>query len=733
MTHPASPLDHRRLVIVTGKGGTGKTTIAAALALGAAARGKRVLVAAVDPDARLAGLLSARPGPLRYQPVLARENVWITHIEPFEALGEYLGLQIGTRRLVDPVLRQRGFRQLLLASPGWRELITLGKVWHLEQMRDGARPRFDLIIVDAPATGHSLTFLDVPRVVVSAVRAGPLRHHTERVEALIEDRKRTLLLPVAIAEELPARETVELVARAKNELGVAIERVVVNAVHEPPYPDDLADLDQRLAALPGRPRARRAALHARARSVRQRTPRARGAESPLRRADRARDGSADRAASLPARRTARPRRRRAARRAALRRARVGRVTLPALERRVVVCVGCGGVGKTTVAAAIALEAARAGRRALVITIDPARRLADALGVETLGNQPEPLPRETLAALGVPPEGSLSALMLDMKSTFDDLVARFAESPAARERVLHNPIYRHVSDALAGSVEYSAMEKVYELSRSDAYDTLVVDTPPAQHALDFLDAPERLLEFLDSRLVKMLIHPAMVAGRLGARWFEWGTRRALGLIERISGIGFLQDVSEFLMAFEHMSEGFQARAKEVRSLLLGPESAFVLVASPESESVKSAQRFLARLEASNVSVAGIVANRVRAWPDDGPAPGALDPESPDTARLARALAEQGDANFPAVRAARAAIEAAARYAALVRRDATALDALREHAERRGSFFRAVPELLGDVHDLTGLQKVATALSQAPAARDEKQQAMPVSAKRGGGRG
>ena len=202
------------------------------------------------------------------------------------------------------------------------------------------------------------------------------------------------------------------------------------------------------------------------------------------------------------------------------------MTLPALERRVVVCVGCGGVGKTTVAAAIALEAARAGRRALVITIDPARRLADALGVETLGNQPEPLPRAALDALGVPAEGSLSALMLDMKRTFDDLVARFAESPAARERVLGNPIYRHVSDALAGSVEYSAMEKVYELSRSDDYDTLVVDTPPAQHALDFLDAPERLLEFLDSRLVHLLIHPAMAAGRLGFRWFEWGTRRAL---------------------------------------------------------------------------------------------------------------------------------------------------------------------------------------------------------------
>jgi anion-transporting ArsA/GET3 family ATPase len=407
------------------------------------------------------------------------------------------------------------------------------------------------------------------------------------------------------------------------------------------------------------------------------------------------------------------------------------VTIPALERRVVVCVGCGGVGKTTVAAAIALEAARAGRRALVITIDPARRLADALGVKTLGNQPEPLPRAQLTELGVPPEGELSALMLDMKRTFDDLVARFAESDAARDRVLHNPIYRHVSDALAGSVEYSAMEKVYELSRSNAYDTLVVDTPPAQHALDFLDAPERLLEFLDSRLVKILIHPAMVAGRLGTRWFEWGTRRALALIERISGIGFLSDISEFLMAFEHMSEGFRTRAREVRSLLLGPKAAFVLVASPETESVKQAQGFLARLEASNVRVAGIVANRVRAWPDDAPVP-SLDGADPEP--LARALAEQEGGDFPAERAARAAIDAAARYAALVRRDATALVALREHAERRGSFFRVVPEQHGDVSDLSGLRLVAAALAQAPDARQEGREAVAArSAERRGRRG
>ncbi len=391
------------------------------------------------------------------------------------------------------------------------------------------------------------------------------------------------------------------------------------------------------------------------------------------------------------------------------------MTLPALDRRVVVCVGCGGVGKTTVAAAIALEAARQGRRALVLTIDPARRLADALGVEALGNQPEPLPREVLGALGVPAQGALSALMLDMKRTFDDLVERFAESPEARDRVLANPIYRHVSDALAGSIEYSAMEKVYELSRSEEFDTLVVDTPPSQHALDFLDAPGRLLEFLDSRLVQIWIHPAMAAGRLGFRWFQWGTRRALALIERITGIGFLEDVSEFLLAFEHMSEGFRDRAHRVRALLLGPETAFVLVAGPESESVKQAQRFLERLQEGDVRVAGVVANRVRLWPDPD-SPPSVDATDEDLAALASALQRQEGEGFPAQRAARAAVDAASRYAGLVRRDAEALLALRGNAQQRGSFFRVVPEQRADVHDLTGLARVAAALSADAQGRD-----------------
>ncbi len=379
------------------------------------------------------------------------------------------------------------------------------------------------------------------------------------------------------------------------------------------------------------------------------------------------------------------------------------------ERRIVVCVGTGGVGKTTLAAALAVEGARRGRRCAVLTIDPARRLADALGVEALGNEPSAIPRERLDALGVPPGGSLSALMLDMKRTFDDLVARFADSEEARERILGNRIYQHVSDALAGSSEYSAMEKVYELSESDAFDLIVVDTPPSQHALDFLEAPRRLLEFLDSRLVQVLLHPAFAAGRFGVRLFQRGIERVLHVIERVSGVAFLEDISEFLLAFEGMSEGFRQRAHQVEARLIGPESAFVLAASPSREATRQALAFLDRLDRARVPLAGAVVNRVHLWPAGGPAPERVpEPERRDAAEqtLADALrTAHGDA-FPALDAARAAFAAAQGYASWVRADATSTTQLETRVESAGGFVRFIPELAGDVHDLEGLLHVAS---------------------------
>jgi anion-transporting ArsA/GET3 family ATPase len=241
----------RRLVIVTGKGGTGKTTVAAALAVAGARSGRSVLVAEVGGQEQVPQFISPGHPPVGYAGSELLPGLTCVHIDPFEALAEYLGLQLHMRGIVDLVLRNKGFAQLLDAAPGWRELITLGKVWHLAQMQDGrGGPLYELIVVDAPATGHGLTFLDVPRVVGGAVRAGPLRGHAHLVEELVRDPDQTLLLPVALAEELPARETAELVRRAKGEIGIAVDRVVVNAVMPAPFPPGVpADLDERLRRL----------------------------------------------------------------------------------------------------------------------------------------------------------------------------------------------------------------------------------------------------------------------------------------------------------------------------------------------------------------------------------------------------------------------------------------------------------------------------------------------------
>jgi anion-transporting ArsA/GET3 family ATPase len=382
-----------------------------------------------------------------------------------------------------------------------------------------------------------------------------------------------------------------------------------------------------------------------------------------------------------------------------------------LRKRIVACVGSGGVGKTTLAAALGLEAARRGRRALVLTIDPARRLADALGIGALGNQPEAIPADTLAALGVKGGGTLSAMMLDIKRSFDDLVERFAESPETRELIFKNRIYQHVSDALAGSAEYSAMEKVFELSERPEYDVIVVDTPPSQHALDFLEAPQRLLDFLDSRLVQLLLHPAFAAGRFGFRLFQRSAQRVLQLLERVSGFAFLEEISEFLLAFEGMSEGFRERARRVRALLLGEESAFVLAAGPSVEGIGHASLLLTRLEAAGVPLAGVIVNRVRTWPGGGEPPARIAEgvEEPAALRaLEQALAMSCDPGYPVPEAAQAALAAIRTYASLVRSDTEAIAPLRADARARGLFWRRVPEQSHDVHDLEGVSCVAAAL-------------------------
>jgi anion-transporting ArsA/GET3 family ATPase len=241
----------RRLLVITGKGGTGKTTVSAAIALEAAARGKRVALFEMGRDRHLPPILVPEREHAPENGSELTPGITYFHIEPFDTLAEYLHLKVGIRRLVDMSVKNQAFRQLLIGAPGWRELVTLGKIGYEEQMReDGGRHRFDHLIVDAPASGHGLTLLDIPRVTRSVVRAGPLRRSALAIEELIQDPERCLLLPVTLAEELPAHETAELVTRLREEVKIPMDRVIVNAVADAPFPASMRELPERLAQLP---------------------------------------------------------------------------------------------------------------------------------------------------------------------------------------------------------------------------------------------------------------------------------------------------------------------------------------------------------------------------------------------------------------------------------------------------------------------------------------------------
>jgi anion-transporting ArsA/GET3 family ATPase len=271
-------------------------------------------------------------------------------------------------------------------------------------------------------------------------------------------------------------------------------------------------------------------------------------------------------------------------------------------KRVIVCCGSGGVGKTTTAAALGYLAAQQGRRVVVMTIDPARRLAQALGLEELAAEPQQI---QLAEGG----GALFAMMLDPKRTFDALIDRYAGSAAARDTIHANRYYQHLSGSLAGSREFMAMEKVYEMGQSSGYDLLIVDTPPAQHALEFLEAPARLLDLFEGSFVNLLMQPYRVAGRIGFEMFRRSSDRLLKVFERLTGYDVLTDLSDFFLAFSGMSSGFRARSQRVLNMLRQPDTSFVLICAPEPASLAEVDRFFARLAADAYPVGGVIINRV----------------------------------------------------------------------------------------------------------------------------
>ena len=343
-------------------------------------------------------------------------------------------------------------------------------------------------------------------------------------------------------------------------------------------------------------------------------------------------------------------------------------------KRVVVCAGPGGVGKTTTSAAIALGMAEQGLKVAVLTIDPARRLANSLGLAALGNE------ETRVPIEIDGDGELWALMLDAKRTWDEVIERHASDEKTRDAVLSNRIYQELSNAVAGSTEYMAMEKLYELYQEDRYDLLVLDTPPTRNALDFLDAPQRLSRFIDSRSLSFFMKP----GRFGLKVLGRGGGVLFGVLKRVTGVDLLRDLSDFFSSFGDMAAGIQERAERVAELLGDRRTTFLVVTSPQRDSVDEAVFFRRRLREGGMPFGGAIVNRVhdQELVDDDDAV-----EDDLAGLLGDKLAAKVVRNYED-------------YRELALRDRESIERL-EH-ETGGEPIVLVPYLDDDVHDADGLR-------------------------------
>jgi anion-transporting ArsA/GET3 family ATPase len=349
-------------------------------------------------------------------------------------------------------------------------------------------------------------------------------------------------------------------------------------------------------------------------------------------------------------------------------------------KRVCVCCGSGGVGKTTTSAAIGLGMAARGAKVAVVTIDPANRLANALGLEQLGNEPRRVSPDRLAAGPLEVKGELWAMMLDPKRTFDELIDRIAPDPQRAAEIKANRVYGELSTAVSGSQEFTAIAKLYELDAESDFDLLVLDTPPSRNALDFLDAPGRLTSFLEGRALKAFMRPT----GLGMRVIGRGATPLLAAMRRITGIDLLADLSSFFQLLGGMTDDFSERAQKVEEMLTASTTAFLLVTSAQTEPIDEAIWFRRTLEAEGLPFAGVVVNRVHHDMLGDGEPADLDAALTD--ELGPELAARVAQNFHD-------------YHVLARRDAHNIARL--EAELDGRPMLLVPHLDDDVHDVAGL--------------------------------
>jgi anion-transporting ArsA/GET3 family ATPase len=371
------------------------------------------------------------------------------------------------------------------------------------------------------------------------------------------------------------------------------------------------------------------------------------------------------------------------------------------ERELLICVGSGGVGKTTTAAAMGIQAAIEGRRVVVVTIDPARRLANSLGLEALGNEEKQIPLSKFVEFGVEPKGTLHAMMLDTRMTFDDLIRKVAPDDGTKERILDNLIYKHLSDTLSASHDYMASEKLFDLHHSGLYDLVILDTPPMKNAIDFLEASGRLSRFLDDKIVSWFLRPHEEGRRRGLSLLSAPGALVYRLLANIFGGEFLDEIAEFFLAFKDLLAGFKHRADQVSALLRDPgKTRFVIVCTPQSTSMEEARYFHSQLKSRRMPGRLFIVNQVGRYAglqrdeDEG-----RYLTEDDRGWMRKRLA--GSASAVQVRSFVERLEIHFdRSVAMAEDDRSAIDGLRAYAGRRATV-ATIPRMVDDVYDFDGL--------------------------------